>query len=46
MAIIKWDPFRDLLSLPEEMSKFFGRTFGELAEPFFARGTWSPSVDM
>lgn len=46
MAIIKWDPFRDLLSLPEEVGRVFGRTFGELAEPFFARGAWAPSLDM
>jgi HSP20 family protein len=46
MAIIKWDPFKDLLSFPDEMSKAFGRTFGELTEPFFARGAWSPNVDM
>lgn len=45
MAIIKRDPFRDLLSLSEEVGKVFGRTFG-FAEPFFTRGAWAPSLDM
>ncbi len=44
MAIIKWDPWRDLLSLPDELGRFFGRTSGEWER--FARGVWSPAVDM
>lgn len=44
MAIIKWDPWKDLLTLPDEMSRFFSRAVGEW-EPF-ARGVWSPALDM
>jgi len=47
MTIVRYDPFRDLRTLQEEVNRLFStnltRSFGE--EPF-GRGTWSPSVDI
>lgn len=45
MAIIKWDPWRDLLSIPDELERFFGRTFAEF-EQTSSPSVWSPYIDM
>ncbi len=47
MAIIRWDPFRDLMTLREKMNRLFEETFitrGEEKE--LVSGTWTPSVDI
>ncbi|MCP2518929.1 Hsp20/alpha crystallin family protein [Candidatus Aminicenantes bacterium AC-708-M15] len=47
MSIIKWDPFKDLLTFREKMNRLFEETFslrGEEGELF--SGTWSPAVDI
>ena len=44
MAIVRWDPWRELASMQEEMSRLFERTFGGLRP---AKGIrWAPAVDM
>jgi len=47
MTITRYDPFRDLRSLQEEVNRLFtgnmARTFDEEG---IARGAWSPSVDI
>jgi len=43
MAITKWDPFRDLLNLQNEMTRVFGRAYGENAE---GERTWAPPIDI
>lgn len=43
MAITKWDPFRDLLGLQNEMTRLFGRAYGEDAEGSRA---WAPPIDI
>jgi HSP20 family protein len=47
MTIVRYDPFRDLRSLQEEVNRLFstnlGRAFGEEG---ISRGAWSPSVDI
>src|SRR6266480_5719825 len=47
MGIVRYDPFRDLRSLQEEVNRLFtgnvGRSFDEEG---IARGAWSPSVDI
>lgn len=45
MALLKWDPFRELFSIQERMNRLFDETFsgtkiGELG------GVWSPVVDV
>jgi HSP20 family protein len=47
MSIVRYDPFRDLRTLHEEVNRLFT---GNLARNFedegIARGAWSPSVDI
>ena len=47
MAITRWRPFRDLLSIQDEMNRvvddFFGRPMTKLE---WTEGVWSPSVDV
>ena len=46
MNVIKYDPFRELRSLHNEMNRLFtGNLEGQNAGEF-ARGAWSPSVDI
>jgi len=47
MAIIRWEPFRDLMTLREKMNRLFEEAFitrGEEKE--MVSGTWTPSVDI
>jgi len=47
MAIIRWDPFRDIITLREKMNRLFEETFtahGE--ETDLIASTWKPSVDI
>jgi len=45
MAISRWDPFRDLMSLQGELNQLFGRTFGGEGEA--TRGaSWAPALDV
>ena len=47
MSIVRYDPFRDLRSLQEEVNRLFT---GNMARTFddegIARGSWSPNVDI
>jgi HSP20 family protein len=47
MSIVRYDPFRDLRTLQEEVNRLFStnltRSFGEEG---IERGAWSPSVDI
>lgn len=47
MSIVRYDPFRDLRTLQEEVNRLFStnltRSFGEEG---IGRGAWSPSVDI
>ena len=47
MAVRRWDPFRDLLTIQNEMNRLFGRTYGpgESAEAE-TQGTWVPPLDI
>jgi HSP20 family protein len=51
MAIVRWEPFRDLVSLQERMNRLFdesfrmaGRSGGE--EDWALGGSWAPAVDI
>ncbi len=51
MAIVRWEPFRDLLSLQERMNRLFddsvrglGRTGAE--DDWALGGSWAPPVDI
>ena len=51
MAIVRWEPFRDLVSLQERMNRLFedsfrgtGRAAGD--EDWALGGSWAPAVDI
>ena len=44
MVVSRWDPFRDLMSIQNELNRLFSRTFGGETEG--PRGAWVPSVDV
>jgi HSP20 family protein len=44
MAITRWDSFRDLLDLQNEMTRVFGRAYGEDVEG--TRASWAPPIDI
>lgn len=46
-TIVRWDPFRDLVSIQDELNRLFGRTFTgvEPTRPT-AAGAWMPSMDV
>ena len=47
MAIIRWDPFRDLMTLREKMNRLFEDAFAARGEEKeLVSGTWTPSVDI
>jgi HSP20 family protein len=47
MSIVRYDPFRDLRSLQEEVNRLFtGNIARGFDEEGIARGSWSPSVDI
>lgn len=46
MSIIKYDPFRELRSLQDEMNRLFMTNFSRGEESDLMRGAWSPSVDI
>ena len=48
MAIVRWDPFRDVMSLQERMNELFERTMRRRAdeEEGLAARAWSPAVDI
>jgi len=47
MAIIRWDPFRDLVTLRDKMNRLFEETFSSRGEERdLVSSTWTPSVDI
>lgn len=49
MAIVRWDPFRDLMNLQDEVNSLFRRSFFRGAETPAAVETaaiWAPALDM
>jgi HSP20 family protein len=46
-TIVRWDPFRDLVRVQDELNQLFGRTFGEFgAMRPSAAGAWIPPMDV
>jgi len=47
MAIIRWDPFRDMVTLREKMNRLFEDVFtGQSEGKELAASTWAPAVDI
>jgi len=47
MAIVRWRPFRDLVSIQDEMNQLFDDFFGRpVTRTEWTEGVWSPTVDV
>lgn len=46
MALVKWEPFRDLLTLQERMNRLFEEGFGRKDIEDTYRENWMPPVDI
>jgi HSP20 family protein len=47
MSITRYDPFRDLKSLQDEVNRLFSTNFSRsFGEEGFTRGAWTPNVDI
>lgn len=48
MAIVKWDPFRDMITLRDRMDRLFEDSLNRLrgGEEDMGHSTWSPAVDI
>ncbi|MBI3812930.1 MAG: Hsp20/alpha crystallin family protein [Nitrospinae bacterium] len=48
MALVRWEPFKDLLSIHDRMNKLFEDAFFRAPgmEEGIAKGTWVPAVDI
>jgi HSP20 family protein len=47
MAVVKWDPFRDLISIQDRMNKLFEQTLSRSrTEEGVAPAAWTPAVDI
>jgi len=52
MAIVRWEPFRDLAGLQDRMNRLFDESFrgltrgGAAEEDWALGGTWAPAVDI
>lgn len=45
MAIARWDPFRDLMSIQNELNRLFGRTYTG-GDDGLTTGAWMPALDV
>ena len=46
MALVKWDPFKDILTIQERMSRLFDEALYRYKDCGPSRGVWSPPVDI
>jgi HSP20 family protein len=47
MAVVKWDPLRDLLSIQDRMNRLFEQTLSRSRpDEGITASTWSPAVDI
>jgi HSP20 family protein len=47
MAIVRWRPFRDVVSIQDEMNQLFENLFGHTSvRAGWTNGVWNPSVDV
>ena len=49
MAIVRWDPFRDVMTLQDRMNRLFDQTMSRTRaddEEGFTASTWAPAVDI
>ncbi len=46
--VTRWDPFRDLVTIQDELNRLFGRTYGATSEggQDVPAGAWAPPMDI
>jgi HSP20 family protein len=44
--VMRWDPFRDLMSIQNELNRLFGRTYAGDAGLGTSAGAWLPPLDI
>jgi HSP20 family protein len=46
MAIVRWDPFRELDVMQDRMRRLFGDAYRQVDDDVMRRGVWVPPVDI
>jgi HSP20 family protein len=47
MALVRFDPFRDLAVLQDRMNRLFNEAYNpRQSDDLMSRGTWTPAVDI
>jgi len=46
MALVRWDPFRELTSIQDRMNRLFGDVYRRGDEDLLTGGAWAPPVDI
>jgi len=46
MAIVRWDPFRELNAVQERVNRLFGDVYRAADDDVMRRGLWAPPVDI
>ena len=46
MAIVRWEPFRDMLASQREFDRLFREAFSPPADGELSTRTWAPPVDI
>jgi HSP20 family protein len=46
MALSRWDPFRELSTIQNELNRLFGRTYGPESTEEARSAAWVPAVDV
>ena len=46
MAIVRWDPFRELNAVQERMNRLFSDAYRAADDDVMRRGVWAPPVDI
>ena len=46
MSVVRYDPFRELRSLQDDMTRLFSGVLPANREDFMTAGAWNPSVDI
>jgi HSP20 family protein len=46
MPVVRWEPFRDVVSTQEQLNRLFNETFSRRAGPAPGSRAWAPAVDI
>jgi HSP20 family protein len=46
MALVKWEPFRDLMAMQDRMTRLIDETLSRIWKEEVVRGVWSPPLDI